>query len=265
MPITSTRVEEIINNAFESTEAESPEQHAAVEYAISMLESGKLRAAEKHGDEWKPIEWVKKAILLYFRYHDSEAMKCPPFEYYDKVPLKREIEGQGIRVLPGAVIRRGSFIDRNAVILPSFINIGARVGKKTMIDTWSTVGSCAQVGDNCHISGGVGIGGVLEPLQATPVIIEDNVFVGARSEIAEGVIVKEGAVLAMGCYVAASTKIFDNMAKTLLPYGTIPPRSVCVPGALPAPDGSHSTYAIIVKKYRDEKTDARTSLNEVLR
>lgn len=265
MSMSHERLEKLINEAFEYKGAESPDHHAAVEYAIEMLENGSLRAAQQHGEEWKANEWVKKAILLYFRYHDSEPIKCGPFEYFDKVPLKREIEGRGFRVLPGAVIRRGTFIDRNAVILPSFINIGARVGSKTMIDTWSTVGSCAQVGANCHISGGVGIGGVLEPIQATPVVIEDNVFIGARSEIAEGVIVKEGAVLAMGCYVAASTKIFDNMTKTLLPFGTIPARSVCVPGALPAEDGSHSTYAIIVKKYRDEKTDARTSLNEVLR
>ena len=259
-------LQQIINHAYEAGGQPSREASIAVDEVLDHLDQGTLRAAEQlPNGEWRANEWVKKAILLYFRKSVSETTMAGPFEYYDKVPVKTHLSKLGIRVLPGAVIRKGTFIGQNAVILPSFLNIGCRVGSRTMIDTWATVGSCAQVGDNCHISGGVGIGGVLEPLQATPVIIEDDVFIGARSEIAEGVIVKKRAVLAMGCYVAASTKIYDARTHELLPYGVIPEGSVCVPGALPSADGSHSTYAIIIKKYRDEKTDARTSLNEVLR
>ncbi|MCC5874783.1 MAG: 2,3,4,5-tetrahydropyridine-2,6-dicarboxylate N-succinyltransferase, partial [Candidatus Sumerlaeia bacterium] len=172
---------------------------------------------------------------------------------------------KGCRVVPPATVRQGAHIAPAAILMPSYVNIGAWVGPGTMIDTWSTVGSCAQVGANCHISGGVGIGGVLEPLQATPVVIEDNCFIGARGEVAEGVIVREGAVLAMGCYVSASTKIYDAVAGRLLNRGEIPSRAVVVPGALPSSDGTHSTYALIIKKYRDEKTDAKTALNETLR
>ena len=191
-------------------------------------------------------------------------MRAGCFAYLDKVPLKTNWEGHGARVVPPATVRYGAHVAPGAVLMPCYINLGAWVGSGTMIDTWSTVGSCAQVGENCHISGGVGIGGVLEPLQASPVIIEDNVFIGARSEVAEGVRVREGAVLAMGCYFAASTRIYNVMTGETT-TGAIPPRAVVVPGSLASKDGSHNTYALIIKKIRDARTDARTALNEILR
>lgn len=238
---------------------------ADVRQALDLLDRGTVRVAEPIGGAWQTHPWVKKAVLLYFRFHDNAKMTAGPVEWFDKVPLKTGWEAAGVRSVPSAVARYGSFIEAGAVLMPCFINIGARVGAGTMIDTWSTVGSCAQVGRNCHISGGVGIGGVLEPLQADPVIIEDNVFIGARSEVAEGVIVEEGAVLAMGCFVGASTRIYDEPAGVLLPPGRVPSRAVCVPGSLPSKNGACSTYAIIVKKRRDARTDARTALNSILR
>ena len=236
-----------------------------IDEAIALLDRGEVRVAEKRKGEWVVNEWTKKAVLLYFRTHESEEMTAGPAEWFDKVPLKSGWRAAGVRSVPTAVARHGSFVERGAVLMPCFINIGARVGAGTMIDTWSTVGSCAQVGADCHISGGVGLGGVLEPLQASPVIIEDNVFIGARSEVAEGVIVEEGAVLAMGSFVAASTKIYSVPEDRVLEPGRIPARSVCVPGSLVSRDGSHSTYALIIKKQRDERTDARTALNALLR
>lgn len=233
--------------------------------ALGLLDSGEVRVAEKVNGEWTVNEWVKKAVLLHFRYSDNREMTAGPIEWFDKVDLKTGWREAKVRSVPTAIARYGSFIEPDAVLMPCYINIGARVGSGTMIDTWSTVGSCAQVGKNCHISGGVGIGGVLEPLQANPVIIEDDVFLGARSEVAEGVIVEEGAVLAMGCFVAQSTKIYSVVEGKELPPGRIPPRSVCVPGSLVSRDGSHHTYAIIIKKQRDERTDARTALTSLLR
>lgn len=236
-----------------------------VSQTLALLDSGVIRVAEKVGGMWTVHEWVKKAVLLHFRYAENREMTAGPVEWFDKVALKTGWRGAKVRCVPTAIARYGSFIEQGAVLMPCYVNIGARVGSGTMIDTWSTVGSCAQVGRNCHISGGVGIGGVLEPLQASPVIVEDDVFVGARGELAEGVVVEEGAVLAMGCYVAASTKIYSVPEGRELPPGRIPARSVCVPGSLPSRDGSHHTYAIIIKKQRDERTDARTALTSLLR
>lgn len=237
----------------------------AVEEAVGLLDRGEARVAEKKGGEWVVNEWTKKAVLLYFRLHDNQEMVAGPAEWFDKIPLKSHWREAGVRSVPLAVARFGSFVEKGAVLMPCYVNIGARVGSGTMIDTWSTVGSCAQVGRNCHISGGVGIGGVLEPLQASPVIIEDDVFIGARSEVAEGVVIEEGAVLAMGSFVAASTRIYSVPEGRQLPPGRIPARSVCVPGSLVSRDGSHSTYSLIIKKTRDERTDARTALNALLR
>lgn len=233
--------------------------------ALDLLDAGAVRVAEKVAGTWTVNEWVKKAVLLHFRYSDNREMTAGPIEWFDKVALKTGWRDAKVRSVPTAIARYGSFIEPDAVLMPCYINIGARVGSGTMVDTWSTVGSCAQVGKNCHISGGVGIGGVLEPLQASPVIIEDDVFLGARSEVAEGVLVEEGAVLAMGCFVAQSTKIYSVVEGRELPPGRIPARSVCVPGSLVSRDGSHHTYAIIIKKQRDERTDARTALTSLLR
>jgi 2,3,4,5-tetrahydropyridine-2-carboxylate N-succinyltransferase len=244
---------------------EAADAREVVKQALDLLDSGAIRVAEKVGGEWTVNEWVKKAVLLHFRYSDNREMTAGPIEWFDKVALKTNWREAKVRSVPTAIARYGSFIEEGAVLMPCYINIGARVGAGTMIDTWSTVGSCAQVGKNCHISGGVGIGGVLEPLQASPVIIEDDVFFGARGEAAEGVVIEEGAVLAMGCYVAGSTKIYSVPEGRELPPGRIPARSVCVPGALASRDGSHQTYAIIIKKYRDERTDARTALTSILR
>ena len=238
---------------------------ATIEEALGVLDRGDARVAEKVEGQWVVNEWTKKAVLLYFKTHDNNEMLAGPAEWFDKVPLKTGWREAGVRSVPLAIARFGSFIEKGAVLMPCYVNIGARVGSGTMIDTWSTVGSCAQVGSDCHISGGVGIGGVLEPLQASPVIIEDNVFIGARSEVAEGVVIEEGAVLAMGSFIAQSTKVYSVPEGKVLPPGRVPARGVCVPGSLVSKDGSHSTYALILKKYRDEKTDARTALNALLR
>lgn len=255
---------EKIDAIFDNTYTGDDAQAVAAE-ALALLDSGVVRVSEKVGGEWIVNEWVKKAVLLHFRYSENREMTAGPIEWFDKVDLKTNWREAKVRSVPSAIARYGSFVEPDAVLMPCYINIGARVGSGTMIDTWSTVGSCAQVGKNCHISGGVGIGGVLEPLQASPVIIEDDVFVGARSEIAEGVIVEEGAVLAMGCFVAGSSKIYSVPEGRELPPGRIPARSVCVPGSLVSRDGSHHTYAIIIKKERDERTDARTALTSLLR
>ncbi len=246
------------------TVSESADQ--AVKTALQLLTEGTIRAASKeNGSDWVAHEWVKKAVLLSFSFRQSKPMEAGSLHFFDKVDVQGDWQNKGARVVPPATVRHGAHIAAGTILMPSYVNIGAYVDSGTMIDTWATVGSCAQIGKNCHISGGVGIGGVLEPLQATPVIIEDNCFVGARSEIAEGVIVREGAVLAMGCYVSASTRIYDATQGKQLERGEIPSRAVVVPGALPSEDGTHSTYALIIKKYRDEKTDAKTALNDILR
>ncbi|MBV9191126.1 MAG: 2,3,4,5-tetrahydropyridine-2,6-dicarboxylate N-succinyltransferase [Betaproteobacteria bacterium] len=240
----------------------------AVEEAIAGLDSGKLRVAEKVGSEWVTHQWLKKAVLLSFRLEDNRVMEAGPTRYYDKVPSKFgpsfDFAAAGFRVVPPAIARRGAYVAKNAVLMPSYVNIGAYVGEGTMVDTWATVGSCAQIGSNVHLSGGVGIGGVLEPVQANPVIIEDNCFIGARSEVVEGVIVEENSVLSMGVYLGQSTKIFDRTTGQTL-YGRVPAGSVVVSGTLPSPDGKYALYCAVIVKKVDAKTRAKTSLNELLR
>jgi 2,3,4,5-tetrahydropyridine-2,6-dicarboxylate N-succinyltransferase len=240
---------------------------SAVEEVIAGLDAGRLRVAEKSGSEWVTHQWIKKAVLLSFRLEDNRVMEGGFTRYYDKVPTKFgafDFPAAGFRVVPPAVARRGAYIARNVVLMPSYVNIGAYVDEGTMVDTWATVGSCAQIGRNVHLSGGVGIGGVLEPVQANPVIIEDNCFIGARSEVVEGVIVEENSVLSMGVYLGQSTRILDRATGEIL-YGRIPAGSVVVPGTLPSPDGSHGLYCAVIVKKVDAKTRAKTSLNELLR
>ena len=243
----------------------------AVVQAINGLESGALRVAEPDGKGgWKVNEWLKKAVLLYFRVNDMAVIEAQPAPFWDKVESRfagydeTRFRESGVRVVPGAVARRGSCLGKDVVLMPSFINIGAHVGEGTMVDTWATVGSCAQIGKHCHLSGGVGIGGVLEPLQATPTIIEDHCFVGARSEVVEGVVVGHHSVIGMGVFLGQSTRIY-NRATREISYGYVPPGSVVVSGSLPAEDGSHSLYCAVIVKQVDEKTRSKTSINELLR
>ena len=272
-------LENTINQAWEVKDTISKESDSkiitAIENTIESLDQGKIRVSEKKGADWIIHEWIKKAILLSFRVNEMEALSGPYSSWYDKAHLikgktagwtKEDHIRAGFRMVPNSPVRKGSFIGKNAVLMPCFINIGAYVNEGTMIDTWSTVGSCAQIGKNCHISGGVGIGGVLEPLQASPVIIEDNCFIGARSEVAEGVIVGEGSVVSMGVYLGASTKIYDRKTKSIS-YGKIPPYSVVVAGSMPSDndkDGPNLYCAVIVKTV-DEKTRSKTSVNDLLR
>ena len=243
-----------------------------VERAIESLDSGEARVAEKGPDGWTVNQWLKKAVLLSFRLNPMEAIAGGPggASWWDKVPSKfagwgaNRFGEAGFRAVPGAIVRRGAYVGRNAVLMPSFVNIGAYVGEGTMVDTWATVGSCAQIGRNVHISGGAGIGGVLEPLQAGPVIIEDDCFVGARSEVAEGVIVERGSVLSMGVFLGASTKIVDR-ATGEVRYGRVPPYSVVVPGTLPGKDGGPGLACAVIVKQVDERTRSKTSINELLR
>ncbi len=275
--MTITSLETTINAAWEDRASLSPETTGetrdAVETAIAGLDNGALRVAEKSGNgDWVVHQWLKKAVLLGFRLHPNAMMTGGPQDghFYDKVPSKfegwteRDFADAAFRVVPPATVRRGSYIAPNAVLMPSYVNIGARVGSGTMVDTWATVGSCAQIGENVHLSGGVGIGGVLEPLQANPTIIEDNCFIGARSEVVEGVIVREGAVLAMGVFLSQSTKIY-NRATGEISYGEVPAYSVVVPGTLPSKDGSHSLACAVIVKTVDAKTRAKTGVNELLR
>jgi 2,3,4,5-tetrahydropyridine-2,6-dicarboxylate N-succinyltransferase len=239
-----------------------------VNYVLAALEQGLLRVAEPIAGGWKVNEWLKKAVLLSFRINDSSPMLASPQNYFDKVPLRFANAGEfatlGARVVPGAVVRRGAHIGSDVVLMPSFVNIGAFVGAGTMVDTWATVGSCAQIGARVHLSGGVGIGGVLEPLQAAPTIIEDDCFIGARSEVVEGVIVERGSVIGMGVYLGMSTKIYDRATGTVS-YGRVPAGSVVVAGNLPASDGSHSLYCAVIVKKVDDQTRSKTSINELLR
>ncbi len=245
----------------------------AVEQVIEALDAGCLRVAERIGGDWVTHQWIKKAVLLSFRLEDNRAMRFggdDPFRFYDKVPTKfagydaERFAAGGFRVVPPAVARRGAFIGRNVVLMPSYVNIGAYVDEGTMVDTWATVGSCAQIGRNVHLSGGVGIGGVLEPLQANPTIIGDNCFIGARSEVVEGVIVEDNCVLSMGVFIGASTKIYDRQSGETL-YGRVPSGSVVVPGALPSADGKVSLYCAVIVKRVDAQTRAKTGINELLR
>jgi 2,3,4,5-tetrahydropyridine-2-carboxylate N-succinyltransferase len=254
-----------------SPASQGPERQA-VEAALEGLDSGKLRVAEKLNGEWRVHQWLKKAVLLSFRLNDMSliAGAAGDASWWDKVDSKFRDWGEnrfrdaGFRAVPGAIVRRSAYIAKGVVLMPSFVNVGARVDEGTMIDTWATVGSCAQIGKNCHISGGAGIGGVLEPLQAGPVIIEDNCFIGARSEVAEGVIVGEGSVLSMGVFLGASTRIINRTNGDVL-YGKVPPYSVVVPGSLPGASGGPALYCAVIVKQVDERTRAKTSINELLR
>jgi len=265
----------LIESAFENRVSITPESvetdiAEAIEASILGLEQGNLRVAEPHEGGWKVNEWLKKAVLLYFRTRHNQVLDSSESHYFDKVPLRwatgsgDDISQCGARIVPPATVRRGAFIGHDAVLMPSYVNIGAHVGARTMVDTWATVGSCAQIGEHVHLSGGVGIGGVLEPLQATPTIIEDECFIGARSEVVEGVIIGKGSVLSMGVYIGKSTRIYDRESGEIM-YGRVPPGSVVVPGSLPAKDGSYALYAAIIVKRVDEKTRAKTSVNELLR
>ncbi len=249
----------------------APEVRDAVEQVIAELNAGRLRVAEKRGvGDWLVNQWIKKAVLLSFRLNDNRVMRAGELEFFDKVRTKfsnldeAQMRASGVRVVPPAVARRGSYIAKGAVLMPSYVNIGAYVGENTMVDTWATVGSCAQIGANVHLSGGVGIGGVLEPLQANPTIIEDNCFIGARSEVVEGVIVEENSVISMGVYIGQSTKIYDRATGTVS-YGRIPAGSVVVSGNLPSSDGLYSLYCAVIVKKVDAQTRAKTSINELLR
>ncbi len=270
-----TQLQPIIDLAWESraelTAINAPQVREAVEQVIKDLNGGRLRVAERRGvGDWHVNQWVKKAVLLSFRLNDNQLMRAGELEFFDKVRPKFSnldadaMRAAGVRVVPPAVARRGSYIARGVVLMPSYVNIGAYVDENTMVDTWSTVGSCAQIGKNVHLSGGVGIGGVLEPLQANPTIIEDNCFIGARSEVVEGVIVEENSVISMGVYIGQSTKIYDRASGTVS-YGRIPAGSVVVSGNLPSTDGKYSLYCAVIVKKVDAQTRAKTSINELLR
>jgi len=274
-----TELNKIIENAFENKDEinsqTTGEVRDSVNETLNKLDMGELRVCEKSGDVWKVNQWIKKAILLSFRLNDNVIIKASHATWYDKVPsktanwTKEDHERAGFRYVPDAVVRKSAFIAKGVILMPCFVNLGAYVDEGTMIDTWSTVGSCAQIGRNCHISGGAGIGGVLEPLQANPVIIEDNCFIGARSEVAEGVLVGEGSVLSMGVFIGASTKIIDRSTGEVH-MGKVPPYSVIVPGSLPGKplsDGSigPSLYCAVIVKRVDERTRSKTSINDLLR
>jgi 2,3,4,5-tetrahydropyridine-2,6-dicarboxylate N-succinyltransferase len=270
------QLQQIIDTAWENrvglSSKDAPKEVAeAVDHVIAELNNGKLRVATREGvGKWTVHQWIKKAVLLSFRLKDNELMRAGDLGFYDKVPTKfshlsaEEMAATGVRVVPPAVARRGSFIAKGAILMPSYVNIGAYVDEGTMVDTWATVGSCAQIGKNVHLSGGVGIGGVLEPVQAGPTIIEDNCFVGARSEVVEGVVVEENSVISMGVFIGQSTKIYDRMTGEVH-YGRVPAGSVVVSGSMPAIDGSHSLYCAVIVKRVTAATRAKTSLNELLR
>jgi 2,3,4,5-tetrahydropyridine-2-carboxylate N-succinyltransferase len=271
------QLETTINDAFDQREGIGPSTKGAVrdavEAALDLLDTGKARVAERSADgQWTVNQWLKKAVLLSFRLNDMTTIGGGPGKaaWWDKVPSKFDGWGDnrfreaGFRAVPGSVVRRSAYIAPGVVLMPSFVNLGAYVDKGTMVDTWATIGSCAQIGKNCHISGGAGIGGVLEPLQAGPVIVEDNCFIGARSEVAEGVVVRTGAVLSMGVFLGASTKIVDRESGKLL-QGEVPPYSVVVPGSLPGKTGGPSLYCAVIVKRVDEQTRSKTSINELLR
>jgi 2,3,4,5-tetrahydropyridine-2-carboxylate N-succinyltransferase len=279
MPTNTEQLQSIIDLAWESraqiTAVSAPDVSEAVETVIAELNAGRLRVAEKLNGEWVTHQWIKKSVLLYFRLHDNHVVSAGAGDsgypqFYDKVPLKfsnlseAEMREAGVRVVPPAVARRGSFISKGAILMPSYVNIGAYVGEGTMVDTWATVGSCAQIGKNVHLSGGVGIGGVLEPLQANPTIIEDNCFIGARSEIVEGVIVEENSVISMGVFIGQSTKIYDRTTGAIS-YGRVPAGSVVVSGSLPSADGKYSLNCAVIVKRVDAQTRSKTSINDLLR
>jgi 2,3,4,5-tetrahydropyridine-2-carboxylate N-succinyltransferase len=264
-------VEEAWENRAAITPANAPRNlRDAVEEVIAGLDAGKLRVAEKAGGGWVTHQWIKKAVLLSFRLEDNRVLEGGATRYFDKVPSKfssfdaEAFRNSGVRVVPPAMARRGAYVAKNVILMPSYVNIGAYVDEGTMVDTWATVGSCAQIGRNVHLSGGVGIGGVLEPVQAGPVIIEDNCFIGARSEVVEGVVVEENSVLSMGVFIGQSTKIFNRETGETT-YGRVPSGSVVVAGTLPSADGSCALYCAVIVKRVDARTRAKTSLNELLR
>ena len=264
-------IEAAWDNRANLTTTSHPEVNAAVETVISDLNAGRVRVADRQGvGQWSVNQWVKKAVLLSFRLNDNELMHAGDLTFFDKVKTKfshideSAVRASGVRIVPPAVARRGSFLAKNVVLMPSFVNIGAYVDENTMVDAWATVGSCAQIGKNVHLSGGVGIGGVLEPLQANPTIIEDNCFLGARSEIVEGVIVEENSVISMGVYIGQSTKIYDR-ATGEVSYGRVPAGAVVVAGSLPSGDQGCHLYCAVIVKQVDAKTRAKTSINELLR
>ncbi|RIY38695.1 2,3,4,5-tetrahydropyridine-2,6-dicarboxylate N-succinyltransferase [Psittacicella gerlachiana] len=261
---------EFENRASINPQTASDDLKAAVEYVINQLDKGVLRVAEKIDGNWVTHQWLKKAVLLSFRIKENQIIEGDSTNYYDKVDTKfksytaEDFAQAGVRVVPNAVARKGSYVAKNAILMPSYVNIGAYVDEGTMVDTWATVGSCAQIGKNVHLSGGVGIGGVLEPLQANPTIIEDNCFIGARSEIVEGVIVEEGSVISMGVFIGQSTKIYDRETGEIH-YGRVPAGSVVVSGSLPSKDGKYSLYCAVIVKKVDAKTRSKVGINELLR
>jgi 2,3,4,5-tetrahydropyridine-2-carboxylate N-succinyltransferase len=274
--MSTAHLQSIIENAWENrtniTSTVAPKELTdAVEHVLAEMDAGRLRVATREGvGQWTTHQWIKKAVLLSFRLRDNTLMRAGDLAFFDKVPTKfggmteADLQASGVRVVPPAMARRGSFIAKGAVLMPSYVNIGAYVDEGTMVDTWATVGSCAQVGKNVHLSGGVGLGGVLEPVQAGPTIIEDNCFIGARSEIVEGVIVEENSVISMGVYIGQSTKIYDRETGEVM-YGRVPAGSVVVSGSLPSKDGKYSLYCAVIVKRVDAKTRAKTSLNDLLR
>jgi 2,3,4,5-tetrahydropyridine-2-carboxylate N-succinyltransferase len=270
-----SELQELIERHFETRAALSPDNApqallAALDECLALLGSGRARVAEPADGGWRVNEWLRKAVLLHFRAHENVILEAGALRFFDKLPLKygrhtdADFRAEGSRIVPGAIVRAGAHVARDAVLMPCFVNVGAWIGAGSMVDTWATVGSCAQIGRNVHLSGGVGIGGVLEPLQARPTIIEDDCFIGARSEVVEGVIVERGAVLSMGVFIGASTRIYDRESRTVT-YGRIPAGSVVVPGSLPAADGSHSLSCAVIVKKVDAQTRAKTSINELLR
>ena len=270
-----TALKTLIEAAFEARAEITPsnisrELRIALDECLELLDSGAARVAERRDGRWQVNDWLKKAVLLYFRANDNRLIEGGHTRFFDKVPMKyaamdeAALRASGTRIVPDAVVRKGAYVGPGVVLMPSFVNIGAYVGAGTMVDTWATVGSCAQIGRNVHLSGGVGIGGVLEPLQASPTIIEDDCFIGARSEIVEGVVVEQGAVISMGVYIGQSTRIYDRETGAVT-QGRVPAGAVVVPGSLPAKDGSHSLYAAVIVKRVDAQTRAKTSINELLR
>lgn len=268
-------LQEIVDAAWERRQDLTPatidrELSDALDECLTRLDSGQARVAEKIGGQWLVHEWLKKAVLLRFRAHDNRLVDAGYTRFFDKAPLKyagmseAQLRAGGTRVVPHAVVRKGAYVAPHVVLMPSYVNIGAYIDSGTMVDTWATVGSCAQIGKNVHLSGGVGIGGVLEPLQAAPTIIEDDCFIGARSEIVEGVIVEAGSVISMGVFIGQSTRIYDRASGRIL-QGRVPAGSVVVSGTLPAKDGSHSLYCAVIVKQVDAQTRSKTSINELLR
>jgi 2,3,4,5-tetrahydropyridine-2-carboxylate N-succinyltransferase len=269
------QLQSIIDSAFEERAKLNPQQHSrelaiALDTCLELLDSGRVRVAEKKHGQWVVNEWLKKAVLLYFRIHENVVIEGGFTRFFDKVPLKyasataQELQSAGVRIVPHAIVRKGAYLAPDVVLMPSYVNIGAYIDSASMIDTWATIGSCAQIGRHVHISGGAGIGGVLEPLQATPTIIEDNCFIGARSEVVEGVVVEEGSVIAMGVFIGQSTRIYDRSSGQIL-QGRVPAGSVVVPGTLPSSDGSYALACAVIVKRVDAQTRAKTSINELLR